>query len=369
MSKYGKKGGGIGKVIGCLLLVVIIGLGASWGTGYALTGEANPVNWRKAENSDETDKSAQIVAFSSDGTPMEQGGSYAMPAGLTYTAKQSEYAPSGEITLTASLDNEYINAKYDWSVNFADPSTTWAADKIATNYVTVTPLTDGGNKAHITYLNAFAEQLIITVSLRGSTSESSSDTCTVDCIKAVTMKDPSLDCTDFSDGACFGIDLEFGVGTVQGRVEFDTARLYVYDDFQSAVQDYLTFQISYKSAGVVSDEKVLKIEPYQGNFIGFLDIKVDGNYFYFDYSDFIKDFDTYDDAHKDAIKYAWYHAYADKGGNYSNLIMDVDFSYHFQNSKISGFAESDYRNCCLYGEEGYYIEPSVTLNKNVAFKG
>ena len=42
MAGNKKKGGGIGKVIACLLLVVIIGLGASWGTGFALTGEANP---------------------------------------------------------------------------------------------------------------------------------------------------------------------------------------------------------------------------------------------------------------------------------------------------------------------------------------
>ena len=82
MAGNKKKGGGIGKVIACLLLVVIIGLGASWGTGFALTGEANPGNWKK-QNSEAV--TPNTVAVTNDGQLMESGNVYNMPAsGFTF---------------------------------------------------------------------------------------------------------------------------------------------------------------------------------------------------------------------------------------------------------------------------------------------
>ncbi|MFQ9737520.1 MAG: hypothetical protein ACLR06_07230 [Christensenellaceae bacterium] len=73
-------------------------------------------------------------------------------------------------TLTATITPaEATNKAVDWSVEFANPSGTWAKGKIATDYVTVTPTSDGALTANVTCLKAFGEKINVKVICRDNT--------------------------------------------------------------------------------------------------------------------------------------------------------------------------------------------------------
>ena len=70
-------------------------------------------------------------------------------------------------TLTATIEPENASNKaVDWSVEFVDPSSSWASGKSVTDYVTVTPTSDGALTATVANLGAFGEQIKVTVTSR-----------------------------------------------------------------------------------------------------------------------------------------------------------------------------------------------------------
>lgn len=88
-------------------------------------------------------------------------------------------------TLTASVEPaEATNIAVDWSVAFVDDSSTWASGKTVTNYVTVTPTSDGALTANVACKQAFGEQIVITCTARDFGEIKA--TCTVDYRKRVT---------------------------------------------------------------------------------------------------------------------------------------------------------------------------------------
>ena len=70
-------------------------------------------------------------------------------------------------TLTATVTPSHaMNKEVDWSVAFADPETAWAKGKTVTDYVTVTPESDGALTATVECLQAFAAKIKVTVTSR-----------------------------------------------------------------------------------------------------------------------------------------------------------------------------------------------------------
>ena len=72
----------------------------------------------------------------------------------------------------------------DWSVAFVDPSSSWASGKSVTNYVTVTPTSDGALTANVECKQAFGEQIKVTVTSRENANATAS--CMVDYAQRVT---------------------------------------------------------------------------------------------------------------------------------------------------------------------------------------
>ena len=65
-------------------------------------------------------------------------------------------------TVTATVyPADAANQKVDWSVSFANASSTWASGKKVTDYVTVTPSSDGALTAVIQNVAAFGEQIVV----------------------------------------------------------------------------------------------------------------------------------------------------------------------------------------------------------------
>lgn len=87
--------------------------------------------------------------------------------------------------LTATINPGYAtNKNVTWSVSWKNPSGTWATGKAVTDYVTVTPTSTGSNTATVECLQAFSEQVVVTVA-----SESDPEitaTTTVDYAKRLT---------------------------------------------------------------------------------------------------------------------------------------------------------------------------------------
>ena len=57
----------------------------------------------------------------------------------------------------------------DWSIEWNNASSTWAKDKTVTDYVTVTPTSNGALTANVTCLQAFAEKIVVKVTLHSDT--------------------------------------------------------------------------------------------------------------------------------------------------------------------------------------------------------
>lgn len=88
-------------------------------------------------------------------------------------------------TLTATITPSYaVNKSVDWSVEFVTPSSSWATGKTVTDYVTVTPTSDGALTANVECKQAFGAQMKITVVSRENSAAKAE--CTIDYAKRVT---------------------------------------------------------------------------------------------------------------------------------------------------------------------------------------
>ncbi|MBR7177541.1 MAG: hypothetical protein IKD26_04955 [Clostridia bacterium] len=74
------------------------------------------------------------------------------------------------IQITATVTPaDAIDQEVDWTIEWNNASSTWAKGKNVTDYVTVTPTSDGALTANVACLQAFAEKVIVTVRLRSNT--------------------------------------------------------------------------------------------------------------------------------------------------------------------------------------------------------
>lgn len=88
-------------------------------------------------------------------------------------------------TLTATIVPDTATDKtVDWEIAFVNPSSEWATDKVVTDYVTVTPTADGALTANVECLQAFGEQVVVTVVSRDNPLATA--TCTIDYAQKVT---------------------------------------------------------------------------------------------------------------------------------------------------------------------------------------
>ena len=97
---------------------------------------------------------------------------------MSATLLSSEYDEYGvaataesAYTLTATITPEYASNKaVDWSVAWVNSSSSWANGKKASDYVKVSPSSDGALTATVSCLSAFGEQVKIVVSSRDNSS-------------------------------------------------------------------------------------------------------------------------------------------------------------------------------------------------------
>ena len=154
--------------------------------------------------------------------------------------------------LTATITPEYAtNQAVDWSVAFDNPSSAWATGKTVTDYVTVTPTSDGALTANVECLQDFGEQIIVTVTSRDNAEATAS--CTVDYAKRIervtistgagyTMSTTSLS-TGMKDSTTattsYTVDYTYSDYTINDTFTV-TATAQLGSAFLTGVKDYAT---------------------------------------------------------------------------------------------------------------------------------
>ena len=122
----------------------------------------------KAKQTEQAAVNEQATVIDGEGNAMVSGKTYAMPQRMVFAATAAEAVTASEgITLTATVSPETADNKaVDWAVLFVNPSSSWASGKTVTDYVTVTPTSDGALTANVNCLKAFGEQIKVTVTSR-----------------------------------------------------------------------------------------------------------------------------------------------------------------------------------------------------------
>lgn len=122
----------------------------------------------KQEDTEQTAVNEQATVMDGEGNAMVSGKTYAMPQRMVFAATAAEAVTASDgITLTATLSPETADNKaVDWAVSFVNPSSSWASGKTVTDYVTVTPTSDGALTANVNCLQAFGEQIKVMVTSR-----------------------------------------------------------------------------------------------------------------------------------------------------------------------------------------------------------
>lgn len=182
-------------------------------------------------------------------------------------AENVEYETVYSLTATVTPD-EAADKTVDWSVAFVNPDSEWASGKTVTDYVTVTPTSDGALTAKAECLQAFGESIVVTVSMRNDSSVSGS--CKVEYVKKVIGLDVSV--TDYDGSPVTSFDilrqaqsyiftpvLVYGVGTVG----YDSSDIYLTITYDRTLLNFM------KEAGVSTftlDVGSVKKEKIDGSY-------------------------------------------------------------------------------------------------------
>lgn len=115
-----------------------------------------------------------------EGNAMVSGKVYNLSPRMLFASTTAENAETAAgITVQATIEPaDADNKAVDWAVSFVNPASTWATGKTVTDYVTVTPESDGSLTATVKCLKAFGEQIKITVTSRDNSA--ATESCTAD---------------------------------------------------------------------------------------------------------------------------------------------------------------------------------------------
>lgn len=165
-------------VLAILLVIVIAGAAAL--VGVLSNGFKDWTKFQPDEQMEQTDETADnggAIIGESVGSGVKVMSAKIAPE--NYAANGVSAQAETAYTLTATvLPEKASNKAVDWAVSFVNPSSAWARGKTVTDYVTVTPTADGALTANVECLQAFGEQIKVTVTSRNNAEATA--TCLVD---------------------------------------------------------------------------------------------------------------------------------------------------------------------------------------------
>lgn len=122
-------------------------------------------------------------------------------------------------TLTATVTpSDATNKVVDWSIAWKNSSSTWAKGKTISDYLTVSPTSDGALTATVTCTKAFGEQAIVTVAVRSDPNINA--TATVDYEQRVLGFDFSIKNNWTENNTAVPVNWSFTYSNVNPTVDF-----------------------------------------------------------------------------------------------------------------------------------------------------
>lgn len=257
-------------------IVIACGVGSSWFTNSDIATWFN--SWGKGEQTEQPDEE----------TPEEEGGMQigeAEGSGISLmsaeiaAADYEEYGVSAQaenaFTLTATLTPaDSYDKTVDWSVRWQNSNSSWAKGKTVTDYVTVTPTSDGALTASVACLQDFGEKIEVVCTSRAN--ENASATCVCDYAKRV--ESFSIVCDDSSGSANASMTFDRFTTSYtckEGDFETHVSDIYlIYTDY--TVDDNFTTSVSLSGnlelAGYINSAggscSIRNIALNEGDYIG-----------------------------------------------------------------------------------------------------
>lgn len=241
-------------VLAVLLAIVIAGAAAL--VGFLSDGFKNWDKFKDEEQAEQTDETA-------DGAVISDGVSHGIKL-MSARAQFDEDSSAGgssdtasTYVLTATVEPNYAaNKAVDWSVAFVEAGSEWATGKTVTDYVTVTPESDGALKATVKCLKAFGEQIKVTVTSRDNADASAS--CLVDYKQKLAGGTLKINDTSYSYEDLFSAEsVDFSIVT-SGTKDFSITNSFTLSDYTIANEAEVfddTFGFSIEPTSAVDDLK------------------------------------------------------------------------------------------------------------------
>lgn len=159
-------------------LIVIVLITATVAIGFFSSGFRN---WTKEDWENVWDETFEDSMPEQDGESVtDENGNELEESAISLNMSSSD----GSVTITATITpSTALNKKVDWSLAWKNASSSWANGKTVTDYVTITPSSDGSTTATVTCLQPFGEQISIKVTSRAN--ENAFATCNVDYVKRI----------------------------------------------------------------------------------------------------------------------------------------------------------------------------------------
>ena len=171
-NKQYKKSKVLNGIFGGILALVIAG-------GVAVVGVLSNgfKDWNKFKKDDTKQEQPMPPSEDSGGSDITAEASNGIRlmsmklAPMQYAAYGVAANAESAYTVTATVyPEDAANKLLDWTVSFKNASSTWASGKKVTDYVTVTPSSDGALTAVVQNIAAFGEQVVVKVTSRDNTS-------------------------------------------------------------------------------------------------------------------------------------------------------------------------------------------------------
>ena len=212
-------------------LIVIVLIAATVAIGFFSSGFRN---WSKEDWENVWNETFEALPEDAGNDPEIE------ESAISLNMSASEGSVSVSATITPSTAS---NKKVDWALSWKNASSSWANGKNVTDYVSVTPDSDGSLTATVKALKAFSEQIILTCTARENANIKS--TCSIDYSKKIVdiavsiQKDGSaveaLEWTNDGNTYDIVLDTTFSEGTVEYSYNYNYT-LEATDTFISSVQ-------------------------------------------------------------------------------------------------------------------------------------
>ena len=161
-----------------------------------------------------------------------------------------------EVTATITPENA-TNKAVDWSVAFQNASSAWASGKNVSDYVTVTPDSDGSLKATVKNLKAFGEKIVVTVTSRANVAVKATIVC--DYNRKVTAIS-SANLVKSGTSVAFNNIVIGGLGNASDNAAYTIGHTSAFSDYTVAGTEKITSKIKFNDAFVDGVKTLLATE-------------------------------------------------------------------------------------------------------------